>query len=75
MTPKQRKQDYNLRTELKRCPTAGEPDLVIRNGKLITKLPRPTIAAAVATVADGTVQLSQRSSQRPSGMLYCALLC
>ena len=32
MTPELRKQDYNLRTELRRRRTAGEPDLVIRNG-------------------------------------------
>ena len=55
LTPEQRKQDYNLRTELKRRRTAGEPDLVIRNGKLITKPPRPTVAAAAAAVAGGTV--------------------
>ena len=55
MTPEQRKQDYNLRTELKRRLKAGEPDLVIRNGKLITKPPRPSVAAAVATAADGTI--------------------
>ena len=55
MTPEQRKQDYNLRTELKRRLEAGEPDLVIRNDKLITKPPRPSIAAAVATAADGTI--------------------
>ena len=55
MTPERRKQDYNLRTELKRRRTAGEPDLVIRNSKLITKPPRPSIVAAVATTADGTI--------------------
>ena len=53
--PKKRKQVYNPRTKLKRRRTAGEPDLVIRNGKLITKPPRPSIAAAVATAADGTI--------------------
>jgi hypothetical protein len=42
MTPEQRKQDYNLRMELKRRRAAGEPNLVILNGKLHTKAPRPS---------------------------------
>lgn len=41
LTPEQRKQDYNLRTELKRRRAAGELNLVIRNGKLHTKAARP----------------------------------
>ena len=53
MMPEQRKQDYNLCTELKQRHIAGE--LVIRNVKLITKPPRPTIGAAVATAADGSL--------------------
>ena len=53
--PEQRKQDYDLRTKFERRRTSGEPDLIIRNGKLITKSPRPFIAAAVATIANGTI--------------------
>jgi hypothetical protein len=45
MTPEQRKHDYNLRMELKRRRAAGELNLVIRNGKLHIKTPRPPVGA------------------------------
>jgi hypothetical protein len=46
LTPEQRKLDYNLRTELKHRRSVGERNLIIRNGKLVTK--QPTAAAASA---------------------------
>ena len=41
LTPEQRKADYELRAELGRRRAAGEIDLIIRNGKLLTKTHHP----------------------------------
>ncbi len=43
-TPEQRKQDYDLRCELKRRRAAGEQNLVIRNGVVQTKSTHTTAA-------------------------------
>jgi hypothetical protein len=48
LTPEQRKLDYDLRTELKRRRAAGERDLVIRDGRLVTKTPRPVANVSAA---------------------------
>ena len=37
LTPEQRKADYDLRTELKLRRAAGEQNLIIRDGRLVTK--------------------------------------
>ena len=47
-TPDQRKADYDMRAELKRRRTAGEVDMVIRNGQLFTKPRRPAVAGAAS---------------------------
>ena len=47
LTPEQCKADYDLRTELKRCRAAGEQNLIIRDGRLVTKQSRPAASSAV----------------------------
>lgn len=54
LTPEQRKLDFDLRSELKRRRSAGERDLVIRNGKVCTKQHQaasPTVPAPAAAGA------------------------
>ena len=46
LTPEQRKADYDLRTELKRRRAAGEQNLIIRDGRLVTKQSRPAASSA-----------------------------
>ena len=60
LTTDQRKANYDLRTELKRCRAAGEVDLVIRNGKMFTKPRRPAVVGAASA---GTPWLPRSCTQ------------
>lgn len=85
LTPKQRKVDYELLTELKRRRAAGETNLITRNFKLHTKTIRaisPGAAAAAAarratkhcTAATAAAAGKVHLQTRPSALLATNIL-